>query len=196
MAGFRIPKTLAEQGFTGGRDFDWAPDGEATWIGTIEQVRVQEVAASDDRGPRFVLESKGAQIAQRAEVSSIQIGSILPADEGLESPGNRKFFDELVVLSMDGRSFAEELEDGAPGRLRYSQGHLGNLAHALGLTDLDGDYVVPVENFEDLYRTTDLSANSGLAGQRVMFRVKKDAFTNAKGEEKTRYEIKNFMQAL
>lgn len=191
MTTFRIPKSLAEQGMTGRSDFDWAPlpNGEAVWIGTIETVRIRPVSASDEGGPKFVLRPN----ERTAEVASIQIGDIEPAEEGLSSPGRQKFFDETIILSVDGQSFFEELPEDVNGRLKYAQYHLGNLAHALGLTDEVGEDVTPVENFEELFRATDAETAGGLTGQRVMFRVKRDEFKRRDGTPGLKYELKAFL---
>lgn len=188
---FRIPKTVAAGGLSGRTDFDWA---DGTYIGTIEIVRIREVSATDDAGPKFVLK-EGESIA---EVSSIQIGGITPVDEGIPGPGKQKFFDDLIVLSVDGINFSGELPEGANGRLRYAQLHLGNLAFALGMTEEAGDDVVPVENFADLYRQTTNEGGEeyGLAGARVMFRLQTQAFKKRDGTDGRRTELRQFIQAV
>jgi len=192
---FKIPKTLAESGFVGRQDFDWCPDdAETTWLGTLEVVRVQDVQASDSNG---FLVPKGAQ---QAEVASLQIGQIAPAEENLPDPGNQKFFDERIVLSVDGVDFTEADE---PWQLQRAQSHLGNLAFALGMTDdyeEDGEsYIVPAENFAEMFRASD-GNGGGLSGQRVMFRVAKRRFarrTDKPGEQTgVEYQIRGFTQAV
>ena len=191
MTGFKIPMGVAEGGLTGRTEFEWA---DGTYVGTIEVVRIREVSVNDDGGPKFVLKP-GESIA---EVSSIQIGDITPVDEGIPGPGRQKYFDDLILLSVDGLSFFGELPEGANGRLRYTQLHLGNLAHALVLTEVSGEDVVPVENFEDLYRQTTNEGGSeyGLAGSRVMFRLETQTFKKRDGMEGKRTELKQYIQAV
>lgn len=192
MTGFKIPKTLAEKGFTGRSEFDWAPKesgGEAIWIGTIEKVRISEVPNAEGKGPTFVL-SVGAK---SAEVASIQIGSIEPTADGQANPGKQKYFDDLIMLSEDGVSFNSELPEKCNWRLNRAQGKLGNLAYALGLTDDVGDDVIPADNFEELFRTTDIDSNSGLAGQRVMFRVTRREFKKKDATDGVEFVLSGFL---
>ncbi len=191
MAGFKIPKGVAQDGLSGRGEFVWA---DGTYVGTVEIVRIREVSVNDEGGPKFVLKP-GESVA---EVSSVQIGDITPVDEGVPSPGKQKFFDDLIVLSVDGTNFFGDLPEGANGRLKYAQYHLGNLAHALGLTEAVGDDVAPVENFEDLYRQTTNEGGQeyGLSGGRVMFRLETQTFKKRDGAEGKRTELKQYIQAV
>ena len=187
---FKIPTGVAEQGLTGRGNFEWS---DGTYFGTIEKVYVREVNRSDEGGPKFVMRDG----ENSAEVSSIQIGNISPAEEGLSDPGKQKFFDETIVISVDGLSFNGDLDENVNGRLRYAQFHLGNLAHALHLTEVVDDSVIVAENFEELYRTTNTEdgVEDGLAGQRVMFRLETSTFKKRDGSEGKKTELKSFYAA-
>ena len=191
MTGFKIPKGVAQDGLKGRGDYEWV---DGTYVGTIEIVRIREVSVNDDAVPKFVLKPGESM----AEVSSIQIGDIAPVDEGLPSPGKQKFFDDLILLSVDGLSFFGDLPEGCNGRLKFAQYHLGNLAFALGLTDDAGDDVAPVADFENQYRQTTNEGGQeyGLAGARVMFRLETQTFKKRDGTDGKRTELKQFIQAV
>ncbi len=191
MAGFKIPKGVAQDGLSGRGDFAWA---DGTYVGTVEIVRIREVAPTDEGGPKFVLKP-GESVA---EVSSVQIGDISPVDEGIPSPGKQKYFDDLIVLSVDGTSFWGDLPEGCNGRLKYAQYHLGNLAFALGLTEAVEDDIAPVANFEDLYRQTTNEGGQeyGLSGARVMFRLETQTFKKRDGTDGKKTELKQYIQAV
>jgi hypothetical protein len=191
MTGFKIPKGVAQDGLKGRTDFEWA---DGTYVGTVEIVRIREVSVNDDAGPKFVLKPGEST----AEVSSIQIGDIAPVDEGIPGPGKQKYFDDLILLSVDGLSFFGDLPEGCNGRLKYAQYHLGNLAHAMGLTEDVGEDVAPVANFEELYRQTTNEGGKeyGLAGARVMFRLETQTFKKRDGTDGKRTELKQYIQAI
>jgi len=201
MTNFRIPLEVAERG-TGGGGGDWTPE-EGIWRGQIEATYINPVASTDDGGPKFVLQSKGAFVAQQAEVGSIQIGNLQPTEDGQSDPGNRKFFDELLIFSADGTEWTSEPTEGELWRLDQTRNRLTNLALALNdveTVEEDGvTFVTPSNEFADDLRNTltgDDGRSNGLAGAEVMFEIVHENFKRRDGSDATRAKISKYITSV
>lgn len=180
---FKIPRSQAENPNPGG---DWIPD-EGLWAGVIEEVRIQEVRIDEEGGPVFVLRGAGGEVVNReAEVASIQIGDLQPLD-GQDPAGNRKIFDDLIMLSADGREWIDDPVEGENWRLNQARRRLTNLALALDLVEEDGDFVYPSPDFVESLQ------DGGLKGEEVEFEIRHRTFKRRDGSEGVAAEIVRYV---
>ena len=198
MADFKIPRKRAEEGNVGGSKL--LPEG--IWEGTLEAVRVQSVHKNDDGGPVFALQGKGKVfMATEAEIGSIQIGSIVPTDDTQADVGNMKFFDDLLVLSADGRGWDSAAQDGELWRLDQARQRLSNLALALGeveeFTEDGEEYITPVSDFDGELRATAASENgspsTGFGGAKIRFEVSHRTYKTRQGEDRTSVDLTRYI---
>ena len=186
MARFKIPQQQAETPVQSGD----TPFPEGVFRGVIDEIRVQAVHRGAGEGPEFILTDRdGNVLADNAVVASIQIGSNEPELEGGPEVGERKFFDDLLVLDMDKYSWDQPVEDEPSWRLDQTRRRLTNLALALDLVESDEEGVGPIDNFDDLLR------NGELEGMEVVFEV---AHRKVKRDGETRVYpfLKAYMPAV
>lgn len=184
MALFTIPTETVEKE---PQNFDAFPEG--IWEGTIEVCRVREIFDGDG-GDFFLKDKEGSNFAEKCEVGSLQIGSNTAVLEGQPDIGEMKFFLENLILSFDELNWDafHNVEGDKRWQLGSTQLRLTKLAHALGLTEEEDGGVGPVENFDELLRTTNnvdpdtgIPAASGLNGLKVRFKVYHRKFTRRDG---------------
>jgi hypothetical protein len=194
MAKFMIPTAEADAPVGSGASSGPFPEG--TWKGRIEVVRINDVFIGGG-GPEFVLYNKKSEppVAQRAEVASIQLGGITPVLDGQDEVGNRKFFDELLILSMDEHLWDEPSEEEPSWKLEQTRRRLTNLAVAVGAAETDGNGSTgPVDDFGEMLRAS-AEEGEGISGCDVIFEVYHERFTRKGGEGGVREHIRAYLPA-
>jgi hypothetical protein len=194
MPKFVIPRADAEQPNKGGGS-DLFPKG--VWQGTIEVTRIAEAVREPRSGPVFCL-SEGAEYG---EVGSVQIGGITAVVKDQPDVGQRKFFDDQLLLSesFTGGTVVQWDEptgsDDENWRFDQTRRRLTNLALALGTTEDDGNGGVgPVENFGDLFREA-VVEGQGISGMQVTFEVDHRTYKTKTGEKGTAHFLKVYLPA-
>jgi len=163
---FVVPQEILDRE-AGPRD-DVFPEG--LWEGVVEVVRVRTITEGEG-GDFFLRDKTGNYFASECEVASLQIGENVAVEEGQPDIGGLKYFDDNIILSFDGLNWTDyEYEENDPRwQLRLAQTRLTKLAHALDLTENVEGGVVPVDTFDDFFRSTD--EGEGLNGMAVRYKV-------------------------
>lgn len=192
MPKFVIPKADAEEP-RGSGGSDLFPEG--VWRGKVEVVRIAEAHAEPKSGPAFCL-SPGAEWG---EVASVQIGDIEPVIMSQPDVGNRKFFDDQLLLSemFPGGVIVSWDEptgsDEENWRFDQTRRRLTNLALAVNAVENDGNGGVgPVEHFGDLLRESS-EDGKGLAGTVVAFEIAHRTYKTKAGEKGKAHFLKSYM---